>query len=163
MQGIQQTRMSIECGKEMLLQQLDLSGLEGWSGINFASAHAPLTMYHDIFLLEPGRLGCMGLVKHEIRVADDEPFKERFQRIPTPMVEEVRAHVKEMLEVGAICPSQSPWCKAVVLVRKKDGGLCFCINFCKLNTRTKKILIHCPAYKGPLRVSWVLDIFLAWN
>ena len=38
----------------MLLQQLDLSGLEGWSGANNMSAHALLTEYHDIFLLEPG-------------------------------------------------------------------------------------------------------------
>ena len=30
MQGIQQTKMSIEQRKEMFLQQLDLSGLEGW-------------------------------------------------------------------------------------------------------------------------------------
>ena len=56
------------------------------------------------------------------------------------MVAEVRAHMKEMLEVGTICPSQSPSCKAVVLVRKKNGGLHFCIDFCKLNTRTKKDL-----------------------
>ena len=54
------------------------------------------------------------------------------------MVEEVGAHVKEMLEVGAIHPSQSPWCNAIVLVRKKYGGLCFCIDLCKLNVRTKK-------------------------
>ena len=54
------------------------------------------------------------------------------------MVEEVRAHMKEMLEAGAIHPSQSPWCNAVVLVRKKDGGLHFCIDFHKLNVRTKK-------------------------
>ena len=37
-----------------------------------------------------------------------------------------------------IHPSQSPWCNAVVLVRKKDWGLWFCINFCRLNSRTKK-------------------------
>ena len=43
-----------------------------------------------------------------------------------------------MLDGGTICPSQSPWCNAVVLVRKKDGGLQFCIDFCKLNNRTKK-------------------------
>ena len=79
----------------------------------------------------------MGLVKHEIRVVDDEPFKERFQRIPPPMEEEVRAHMKEMLEAGTICPSQSPWCNVVMLVRK-DGGLHLCIDFCKLNVRTKK-------------------------
>ena len=46
--------------------------------------------------------------------------------------------MKEMLEAGAIHPSQSPWCNAVVLVRKKDRGLHFCIDFCKLNVRTKK-------------------------
>ena len=54
------------------------------------------------------------------------------------MVEEVRAHMKEMLEVGTLCPSQSPRCNAVLVVRKKDGGLHFCIDFCKLNVRTKE-------------------------
>ena len=68
----------------------------------------------------------------------DEPFTERFWRIPQPMVEEVRGHMKEMLEAGAIHPSQSPWCNVIVLVRKKDGGLDFCIDFCRLNARTKK-------------------------
>ena len=43
-----------------------------------------------------------------------------------------------MLDVGAICPSQSSWCNAVVLVLKKYGSLCFCIDFCRLNTHTKK-------------------------
>ena len=77
-------------------------------------------------------------MKHEIRVVDDEPFKEQFLRIPPPMVDEVQTHMKEMLEVGAICPSQSPWCNRVMLVCKKDRGLHFCINFHKLNARTKK-------------------------
>ena len=51
---------------------------------------------------------------------------------------EVRNHLRGMLESGAIRPSQSTWCNAVVLVRKKDGGLCFCINFRCLNACTKK-------------------------
>ena len=53
------------------------------------------------------------------------------------MVEEVRAHMKEMLEAGAIYPSQRPWCNAIMLVRKKEGGLCYCTDFPKLNARTK--------------------------
>ena len=43
-----------------------------------------------------------------------------------------------MLESGTIWPSQSAWCNAVVWVRKKDGGLWFCINFCCLNACMKK-------------------------
>ena len=43
-----------------------------------------------------------------------------------------------MLEASAIWLSNSPWCNAVVLVRKKDGGLQFCIDFRKLNACTRK-------------------------
>ena len=43
-----------------------------------------------------------------------------------------------MLEVGAIRRSFSPWASAVVLVRKKDGGLRLCIDLRKLNNRTIK-------------------------
>ena len=39
------------------------------------------------------------------------------------MVDEVHAHMKEILEVGAIHLSQNTWCNAVMLVCKKDGGL----------------------------------------
>ena len=69
---------------------------------------------------------------------DTKPFKERFRRIAPPLVEEVRQHIQEMLDGGAIRPSQSPWCNAVVLVWKKDGGLRFCIDFCRLNSRTQE-------------------------
>ena len=49
-----------------------------------------------------------------------------------------------MLDSGAIRPSQSAWCNAVVLVRKKDAGLRFCIDFRQLNARTKKDLYPLP-------------------
>ena len=66
------------------------------------------------------------------------------------MVDEVHAHVKEMLEVGTICPSQSPWCNAVVLVCKKDGGLCFCIDFhVSSMPEPRKTPICFPKYRKP--------------
>ena len=55
-----------------------------------------------------------------------------------PLVKEVREHIQEMLDGGAIRPSNSPWCNAVVLVRKKDGTLRFCIDFRRLNDRMEK-------------------------
>ena len=78
------------------------------------------------------------MTEHTIKVTDDTPFKEQFRQIPPPMVEEVRDHLREMLESGTIRPSQSAWCNAVILVRKKDGGLHFCIDFQCLNACTKK-------------------------
>ena len=53
-------------------------------------------------------------------------------------LDEVRDHLKLMLDAGVIRPSNSPWCNAVVLVRKKDGSLRFCIDFRKLNSLTVK-------------------------
>ena len=47
-------------------------------------------------------------------------------------------HLQEILDSAAVCPSQSMWCNAVVLVQKKDGGLHFCIDFWHLNAHTKK-------------------------
>ena len=57
--------------------------------------------------------------------------KEWFRHIPPPLLEEVCASLRDMLEAGAIHLSQSPWCNAVVLVWKKkrmpprrDWGWC---------------------------------------
>ena len=46
------------------------------------------------------------------------PFKEMYRRIPPGQFEEVRKHLKEMLEVDAIRKLNSPWASAVVLLRK---------------------------------------------
>ena len=64
-------------------------------------------MYHGIFSLGPGELGCIDQVKHEVKVIDNEPFKERFWRIPQPMVDEVHVHVKDILE-GCNSPKPEP-------------------------------------------------------
>ena len=51
---------------------------------------------------------------------------------------EVKRHLKEMMEMGAIYKSASPWASAMVLVRKKDGFLRFCIDLRNLNARPIK-------------------------
>ena len=133
--------------KKFLFQQLDLSGLNKCSDRNQVDDWTLLAEYHDIFSPEPGEVGCTGLVKHEIRVVDDELFKERFQMIPPLMVDEVHAHIKEMLQVGTICPSQSPWCYAVVLVCKKDGGP-FALTFTSSMPGPRSTPICFPEYRN---------------
>ncbi len=69
------------------------------------------------------------------------------------MYEEVREHLKEMLEAGAIRPSHSPFSSNIVLVRKKDNSLRFCIDFRKLNARTIR-----DAYSLP-RIDETIDAY----
>ena len=123
--------------QDLLLEKLDLSGLEAWPR---EQARSLLKEYHDIFLLEKHDMGHTNATKHKIVLKDPDtpPFKERFRRIPPPQLDEVREHLKLMLDAGVIWPSNSPWCNAVVLVRKKDGSLRFCIEFRKLNSLTVK-------------------------
>jgi len=82
--------------------------------------------------------GCTNIVQHGIELSDSTPFKDASRRIPPGMIEEVRKHLKDMLDVGAIRESHSPYSSNVVLVRKKDGSLRFCIDFRRLNSRTVK-------------------------
>ena len=78
------------------------------------------------------------LVKHSIRLTDSTPFKECYWQIPPSMYEEVREHLEEMLEIGDIQLSHSPWASPVTLVHKKDGKIQFCIDLRKLNACTIK-------------------------
>ena len=57
-----------------------------------------------------------------------------------------------MLRMGAIRRSNSPWVSAVVLVRKKDGALRFCIDLRKLNERTIKDAYSLPRIEDSLDV-----------
>ena len=126
--------------QDLLLEKLDLSGLETWPEDQAGKAHSLLKEYHDIFSLEKCDMGHTNATKHKIVLKDPDtsPFKEHFCRIPPPQLDEVREHLKMMLDAGVIWPSNSPWCNAVVLVRKKDGSLHFCIDFQKLNSLTVK-------------------------
>ena len=101
--------------QDLLLEKIDLSGLDKWPREQACSL---LREYHDIFALEKHDKGHTSSVEHKIILKDPNtpPFKERFRRIPPPQVEEVRPHLKLMLDAGVVKPSNSPWCNAVVLV-----------------------------------------------
>ena len=110
------TKLLMQRRQELLLTALEKDGrlehLKDWLPELAKRAKALLLEFHHVFSLEPNETGCTDATKHIIELMKDEPFKERFR--------------------------QSPWCNAVVLVRKKDGSLRFCIDFCHLNAQTKK-------------------------
>ena len=122
-QGLHPPSLTTRQRQGKLFEELDLSRLNSWPLELAEAAHQLLAKYHDVFLLDPMELGCTHSSEHTIKVTDNNPFKEQFRWIPLPLVEEVQSHLREMLELGVIQPSQSAWCNAVVLVRKKDRGL----------------------------------------
>ena len=122
----------------LLLDKLDLSGLEALPMEQVEKACSLLWEYHDIFSLGKHDMGHTNATKHKIILKDPDtpPFKEHFHWIPPTQLDEAREHLKLMLDARVVRPSNSPWCNAVVLVRKKDASLSFCIDFQRLNALT---------------------------
>ena len=134
-----------------ILQKLNFSGMEELEPPLQKAAQDLICKFTCIFSQDDLDLGKTSIVKHPIKVNDPVPFKEQYRHIPPGMYEEVKVHIQEMLDVGAVGPSNSPWASAVVLVWKKDGKLWFCIDLQKLNARTIN-----DAYSLP-RIDEMLD------
>ena len=140
-----------------------LSGLESWQPKLADSAWSLLAEYHDIFSLEPCKFSCTHLTEHVIKVTNDAPFKEWFSQIPLPLVEDIHAHLWEMLDSGMIYPSHSVWFNTVVLVWKKDRSLHFCINFCHLNIHMKNDSYTLPRIQKALESLVGAGHFSCWD
>ena len=129
---------NVNTPKGWVLEALDLQGLKEWPESEQKQAGELLLKWEHLFVQINLDLGKTALIKHKIRLTDQTPFKERYRCIPPHMYDDVRAHIQEMLDIGAICKSHSLWASAVVLVCKKDCGLRFCIDLRKLNEQTVK-------------------------
>ena len=83
-QGLQVPKLTMKQRQEKLFDELGLSGLESWPPKQADSAQSLLVEFHDVFSLEPSKLGCTHSTEHVIKVTDDTPFKEYFRQIPPP-------------------------------------------------------------------------------
>ena len=90
--------------QDLLLEKLDLSGLEAWPQEQAEQACSLLKEYHDIFLLEKRDMGHTNATEHKIVLKDPDTqlFKECFCRISPPQLDEVREHLKLMMDAGVI-------------------------------------------------------------
>ena len=103
---------------DLLMSKLDLTVIKDWSLDEQREVNDLIIEYGSLFALKDLGLGKTDKVKHSIKLIDYTPFKERYRCIPSHHYEEVKQHLKEMLEIGAISKSKSPWASTMVLVRK---------------------------------------------
>ncbi|KAG1930770.1 thy-1 membrane glycoprotein [Pimephales promelas] len=105
----------------------------------------------SVFSKGDNDLGRTHLALHKIDTGSAPPVKVPPRRVPLHLQQEVVEQIKQMQENGIIRPSCSPWAAPVVLVKKKDGSLRFCVDYRKLNDVTRK-----DAYPLP-RIDDALD------
>ena len=96
-----------------------------------------LEEYQDVFSKQGDPISSTSLVEHEIHT-NGRPIRQPFRR-QNPIIRDIeQQQVKEMLRDGVIRPSISPWASPVVMVKKKDGSMRFCVDFRQMNDATIK-------------------------
>ena len=92
-----------------------------------------LEEFADLFASNINELGRTNLVTHRIYTEDVPPINSRPYSIPPSEQTFVKEEIQRMLDNKLIQPSNSPWTSPIVLVRKKNGKLRFCVDYRKLN------------------------------
>ena len=87
----------------------------------------------EVFSLFDGDLGFCNIHKHSIPTTTDKPVYLPHWQILVQLQSEVRKCLDNWLKQGIIHPSKSPYVSQVVIVCKKTGKICLCVNFRKLN------------------------------
>ena len=70
---------------------------------------------------------------HRIDTGTHRPIRQALRRHPFKYLDIIDKQVQEMKAHSITEPAASPWASNVVLVRKKDNSLRFCIDYRKLN------------------------------
>ncbi|KAJ8032186.1 hypothetical protein HOLleu_25640 [Holothuria leucospilota] len=97
-----------------------------------------LTEYADVFSRSPDDLGRTTVVHHTIDTGTTKPIKQPFRRVPLHQRQVVTDLLQEMFEAGVVKPTSSVWSSPVVLVKKKNGQIRFCVDYRKVNAATMK-------------------------
>lgn len=95
-------------------------------------------------------IGYCDIVPMKINTGDSPPIYQRPYRTPLAKRKIVEEQVEEMLQLGVIEPSSSPWASPITLVPKPEGQTRFCCDYRKVNAVTVR-----DSYPLPL----ISDIF----
>ncbi|KAG2920863.1 hypothetical protein PC119_g17587 [Phytophthora cactorum] len=111
-----------------------------------------LNGFHDMFVESSMRPGKTEMLYFKIDSSDSQPIKQQPYRVSLAEGEVMEAKIQQYLEQNLIRPSNSPWASPVLMIRKPDGGIRFCIDYRRLNAVTVK-----DCYPMPL-IDDILDV-----
>jgi predicted aspartyl protease len=123
----------------------DLTSEQRQQAVDFILAHGSSISKSEF------DLGRTNLVQHRIDTGDHAPVKEALRRHILAYLPVINEHVDRMLEADVIEPAVTPWASNVVLIRKRNNSLRFCIDFRRLNAMTTKDSYPLPRVEDCLR------------
>ena len=92
-----------------------------------------LEKYQKLFSETPGTTDKLTF---DIQTGDYQPAKVRPYRIPTRWKDKLKTEIDQLLNLGIIRPSTSPWSAPVVCVVKPGGEIHMCVDYWRLNSLT---------------------------
>ena len=92
-----------------------------------------LQKYNEVFSDLQGRTN---VIQHCIKLTEEEPVRSRAYLLPYAVRETLKGDILEMLKLGIIRESDSPYASPIVLI-KKDGSNRLCVDYRKLNRITE--------------------------
>ena len=128
------------------IEDLELSHLSDEQQVNLLR----VLKKHHVWPMSD-QLGTTRLVEHSIDVQEAQPVRQRPYRVPETKRQQIAKEVQKMLLANIIQPSASPWSSPVLLLEKPNGEFRFCVDYRRLNEKTKK-----DAYPLP-RIDETLD------
>ena len=81
---------------------------------------------HGTFTLSDEEFGETNSVEHDVDLTDSVPITIYLRRLPYALCAELEEELERLLKTGCIEPSTSSYSSRLVLVRKRDDGLCVC-------------------------------------
>ncbi|XP_050745624.1 uncharacterized protein LOC127011659 [Drosophila biarmipes] len=79
--------------------------------------------------------GTSNMAEHQITMKDDKPIKLRYYPKNPKVQGEINARVDELLQMGCIEHSTSPYSSPIVMVRKKTGKWRLCVDVRQINAK----------------------------
>ena len=92
-----------------------------------------LGAYDSVFTDVPGK---SNVIQHQITLTDSTSIRSKPYPLPYAIRENLKTEIQEMLDLGIIRTSTSPYAAPIVIVKKKDGSNRICVDYRKLNKVT---------------------------
>lgn len=113
-----------------------------------------LQSYKDVFIQHEFDIGGVEAETCDVELEPGPPIRERPRPLPPNDLEEVRQHLRGLLDAKIIAPVVSDFSSPIVVVRKKTGGIRMCVDYRRINSRILKDTYAIPKIE---------DLFLTLN